>query len=135
MKSALLALMLLFVPSGAALADIPPPDDYVEKCTVENHTQPGVTCESCSAWHGDQDACVKSLGTKGFAKRCETYGASAWSEVWCKGEPTATAEPKAAETPGVATSDPKKSGCDAGGSSLLALLALPVLLRRRATAR
>jgi hypothetical protein len=111
----LLACLFIFAPT-AALADVPPPDDFVEECTVEKQTVPGLECESCRAWHGERDACDKTLGVKGMRRMCESWGASAWNEVWCKGEPTG---PKPEDTPPV-----KKSNCAGGG---LETLALPLL--------
>jgi len=133
MKYALLVLLLIAgtVATEVAKADIPPPDDYVETCTIDKQTAPGLTCESCRAWHGERDACDKTLGVQGFRKMCQAYGASAWSEVWCKGEATG---PKPAEGP-TPTSGPesKKTGCTGGSLELWALagLVLPILRRRR----
>lgn len=126
--SLLFALALIAVPS-VALADIPPPDDYVETCTIDKQQVPGLECKSCSAWHGEQDACDKTLGAEGYRRMCKSYGASAWSEIWCKGEPTGPA-PAEGPTP---TSGPesKKTGCTGGGVAGLWALAAFGLLRAR----
>jgi uncharacterized protein (TIGR03382 family) len=96
----------------------------------------GLECQSCQAHHGAPDACATTLGKDGYRKMCKSWGASAWSEVWCKGEPTAPpAETKPAEAP--AGDAPKKTGCAAVGASgvLGALGALGIVLgRRRRTA-
>lgn len=131
----------LFTPPPAARADMPPPDDYVEECTIEKQQKPGMECNTCGAWHGDREACDKTLGVQGFRKMCKGWGASAWTEVWCKGEASSTPDqpdPKPAETPGPGSSEPqKKSGCDVGDaapSALLAVLGAFALRRRRARA-
>jgi len=129
MKYALFLVML--VAGGISRADIPPSDDYVETCTIEKQAVPGLTCESCRAWHGERDACDKTLGTQGFRKMCKGWGASAWSEVWCKGE---ASEVKSAEGP-TPTHGPesKKTGCNGAGLEFWALagLVLPLARRRR----
>lgn len=79
----LLVLVLATIPSNAE-ADVAPPPNYVESCTVDRVQGSGEVCESCSAWHGEVDACDKSLGSHGYVRRCRSRGASAWSEVWCK---------------------------------------------------
>lgn len=127
MKSLLVAGLVLM--GGIARADMPPPEGYVEECTVEKQSVPGLTCESCRAWHGEMDACDKTLGVKGMTKKCKSWGASAWDEVWCSGTPT---DKQPAEGPGPTNgSDSKKSGCEGGATSLLALLGLPLLRRSR----
>ena len=126
MKTLLVACLVVF--GGIARADVPPPDDYVEDCTIEKQSAPGLTCDSCRAWHGERDACDKTLGVKGYRKMCQGWGASAWTEVWCSGEATKDA----AEGPGPTSgSESKKTGCEGGATALLTLLALPFLRRRR----
>ena len=142
--------------SNAALADIPPPRDYVEGCTVERVQKPGERCSSCSAWHGERDACEKSLGKAGYEHRCSTLGASVWSEIWCKSAakpdgpaaasstgfatppPATTASPTTATPAGPPAVKPAPGGCAAHGAPrastawlAAALLTLTVLLRRR----
>jgi hypothetical protein len=67
-----------------AMADVAPPPNYVERCSIDKVQQSAEHCESCRAWHGDPEACSKSLGAQGYQHRCRTNGASAWSEIWCK---------------------------------------------------
>ncbi len=135
-----LVIALLLALPASALADVAPPDDYVETCDVKYYSKPGVVCQSCSAWHGDADAC-KPLGEQGFAEQCRTWGASTWDEVWCKADPAWTGEPVAI---GVdqeqVRRDQKKakrkallscSQAEGGGVGLLALLALALTCRRR----
>jgi hypothetical protein len=54
-------------------------------------------CQVCGAYFGERDRCEKEFGTKGFAYRCRTYGASVWKEVWCRSSDT-LAKDKAIET-------------------------------------
>lgn len=75
--------MILVLIAQLAMADIPPPPDYVESCTVANH---GEGCQSCSAYHGGREAC-EALEAEGYVRRCKTRGASVWSEVMCPGGP------------------------------------------------
>jgi len=119
----LLVVLCLVLPV-AARADVPPPDDYVETCTVAKQTVAGLECKDCRAWHGERDACDKTLGKEGYRKMCQSWGASAWGEVWCKGEP------KPAEPAQPATT-PKKSSCAAGGFELWSLIGVALFLRRR----
>ena len=139
--SLLIALLALTLPA-AALADVPPPDDYVESCASTYYVKPGVLCQECSAWHGEPDACEPLTG-RGFAQQCRTWGASSWNEVWCKQDPAWTGEPV---TIGVDAEllrkDEKKAKrkalftCQLGGGDGAGILALAMLamaaLRRRA---
>ncbi len=135
---------------GAALADVPPPPGYVEQCTVAKQQKRGAACVSCGdAYHGDRDACERSLAPQGYERRCKTRGASVWTEVWCRPaaaaptEPTPKEEGKSAQVQPAAPADapaPARSfwACGVGspqgawGAWALALLALGWLrLRRR----
>ena len=70
--------------SGSALADLPPPDDYVETCTVAQQQRSGETCLDCDVSYVDFDACANTYEPEGYTKRCQTWGASVYSEVFCK---------------------------------------------------
>ncbi|MEZ4323113.1 MAG: hypothetical protein R3F61_36945 [Myxococcota bacterium] len=124
-----------------ALADLPPPDGYVESCTVERHTSEGSTCRSCSAWHGGREDC-EALERSGYTKVCQTRGASTWDEVLCiggKDGPTPTPEliedpaPEKPEAPKIQPAPEKKeSRCDSlGGVGPFALFPLLALAARR----
>jgi hypothetical protein len=107
-----------------AHADIPPPPGYVESCTVEKQTRPGKECVSCNGYHGGREPC-EALEAQGYAKVCQTRGASVWEEVLCKDAPGGTATPT--ETPA-----PKSdSGCASGGLLLAGPWWMGVLLLRR----
>lgn len=81
---------LVILLAGAARADVPPPEGYVEQCTAEKQCKKTEDADVCSAWHGERDKCSKAHAADGFVYKCKTRGASAWSEVWCR--------PKAAPT-------------------------------------
>ncbi len=70
-----------------AYADVAPPPDYTEQCTVAKQQQDGMTCKSCSAGVSD-NKCKSEWEPKGYKKACKTWGATVWKEIWCKGEPT-----------------------------------------------
>ncbi len=78
---------VLFVTLRAvtALADVAPPPDYVESCTLANHQRPATECQLCGdAYHGEPEACRNKLGATGYTRSCRTSGASVWNEVWCR---------------------------------------------------
>jgi MYXO-CTERM domain-containing protein len=78
-----LALSLFALP---ALADLAPPDGYVESCTLEKQQSTGLVCKLCETYHGNPaDYCAKQAGA-GFLQACRTRGASVWGEVWCIGD-------------------------------------------------
>lgn len=63
--------------SGTARADIPPPDGYVENCTIEKQQRPGMECVACQATHSTP------CSVASYTRQCSTYGASVWTEIWC----------------------------------------------------
>lgn len=75
-------MVLLFL-SSLAVADIPPPEDYVETCTVANHQTDTVECVSCDAYHGGREPC-EALEKAGYTQACRTGGASVWDEIMCR---------------------------------------------------
>ena len=119
-------LLGLAFPSGAQ-ADIAPPPDYVESCTVEAQG-PGKECTLCGdAYHGDRDACEKKHAGAGFERRCRTSGASVWEEVWCKTSPASPPTPVTPAEASGAKADPpatpqapKPTNASGGGCSLVA---------------
>jgi len=83
----------LLVLGGAklALADVAPPVGYVEQCTLEKQQAAGKACVACkndyTSFVGDAgDRCVQQYESIGYTKVCKSYGASAWTEVWCTGD-------------------------------------------------
>jgi hypothetical protein len=111
MRTLGLCVIAIGVLAANARADVPPPEGYVEACTVANEQGPGAECVDCRAWHGERDACVKEWGAKGYKQRCKTYGASAWGEVWCKGDAKPATPPKPPAPP-PASGTTKSGGCE-----------------------
>lgn len=89
-RIALFAPLFFLAIISVARADVPPPDGYIEQCTVARKEQPGTTCEACpnsyESYQGNDPCITKYTGTK-FAKACRSGGASFWTEVWCDGPP------------------------------------------------
>ena len=116
--------MLLFpLLLATASADVAPGPFYKEKCTVEKKEQDGTTCEECGSSYAagsdtGEPTCEDQYSGTDFAYVCQTWGASAWTEVWCDGPP--------------------REGCGCasapGGVSWLLGLAIAALLRRRVSA-
>ncbi len=100
--------MTLLLLTSLALADIPPPDDYVETCTVAVHGVDGRECAGCSADFSSREQCEK-LEKQGYESVCRTHGASTWDEVLCRGKAKPPG-PSDAPTPSVAKQDEDK-GC------------------------
>ncbi len=69
--------------AGHALADVAPPPDYVEKCTIEEQQGAGDECQPCGASFQGREKCT-ALGAEGYKHRCKAHGASVWTEVWCR---------------------------------------------------
>lgn len=146
--------------TSTAFADVPPPEGYVETCTIEAACA-GREGRTCEGYHGGREPC-EALEKEGFVRACQTRGASVWTEVMCKpadgasggaaapAEPTPTTEPTppaasgaapaapATESRGCATvpsADVAPGGCkcaSAGGAPLSALLVgVAALFRRR----
>ena len=90
---AALSITLLALPTWA---DVPPPEDYVETCTLEAQTESGAECVECDA-DFETNTCADMYEAEGFTKSCQTWGASVWTEVWCK--PGAEAPEAGAEAP------------------------------------
>lgn len=68
---------------GPAWADIAPPPGYVETCTVERMSEGGDSCIECRGSFQDREACAGEWEPQGYDKRCQTRGASVWTEIWC----------------------------------------------------
>lgn len=74
---------ILTLISAQSRADLPPPDDYVETCTLEKQQQAGETCKGCKADYSDPTACTKEFSSD-YTYRCKDWGASVWMEIWCR---------------------------------------------------
>lgn len=96
-----LSAALLLVASSAS-ADIPPPTGYIEECTPARQQLSGLECVGCSSYFGSLEKCPDLLVGLGFIKACQSYGASSWTEVWCRpatGEPLPESVSKQVERP------------------------------------
>jgi hypothetical protein len=92
--AAVLAVAWISSFAPTARADVPPPPGYVETCTLPKQSHKGDDCLECRAYYGNREHCSASLASYRFARRCQTAGASTWSEVWCRGGgPTAPKVP------------------------------------------
>lgn len=78
--SAVAALLL----PAVALADVPPPSGYVERCTLEAASADGQECVQRSGWHGEKGLPGRWLAEYGFCQRCQTYGASVHGDIYCR---------------------------------------------------
>jgi len=71
--------------AGIAVADVAPPDDYVEDCTLALQQKPGEDCVECQAtYFDDPNPCEEQYEPLGYSQRCSTWGTS-HTEIWCKG--------------------------------------------------
>lgn len=81
--------VLLLIGAHQAHADAPPPIGYVEHCTLQKQEKEPDTCEACSngqsvEYSEGKDKCTTTYKPQGYVKLCQTRGASAWTEIWCK---------------------------------------------------
>jgi hypothetical protein len=76
--------------SSMAFADVAPPDDYVETCTIAKKQTDTIECRLCSAYYDEASRCETLLQPYCYVKFCNTYGASVWDEVWCRTKSDAT---------------------------------------------
>jgi hypothetical protein len=85
--------------ASVARADVPPPSDYVEQCTLEIQCKDG---RACGTFHGEANPeCAKAATEAGMEQRCTSWGATVGGAVFCpKGAPVPP--PRAA---------PAKKGC------------------------
>jgi hypothetical protein len=95
LRTALLsALALGLVLSRPAAADVAPPDDYVEECTIEKKQTPSSECLVCRtvrAMYDNSNRCTLLLSPYCFTSVCGAWGGASYPEVWCR--------TKAAEAP------------------------------------
>lgn len=77
-------VLALTLSATTAHADVPPPEDYVETCTVERQQTAGSECVECLVTYQDFDACKKTYEPQGYERRCQTHGASVYTEVFCR---------------------------------------------------
>jgi hypothetical protein len=127
MHYSLLFAFFLFT-AFSAQADIPPSDDFVEDCTVEDKEQAGTECDTCFAGpitdptipdggpnpgHCD----LKFQGTD-YEYVCSTYGASSHTQVWCDGPPAESTANANTGSTGTADDDSASESSPFGCSSM-----------------
>jgi hypothetical protein len=82
------SLLSAWLIASGVRADEPPPSGYSERCTLQRSCPLGQECVLCPADSGDYgrsvSVCEANLGPLGFKKRCQSWGASVWDEVWCR---------------------------------------------------
>jgi hypothetical protein len=93
-RSTLTALAFALTVALPGYADVAPPSSFVETCTLEKQAHSGEECHACRAYFGNGKHCSESLSAYGFAERCRSHAASAWSEIWCR-----AASPSAPKVP------------------------------------
>ncbi len=106
----------LFV--STALADLAPPPDYVEECTVAIQCREGEQGRECRASYNARDTCDLLLD-EGWERRCKTNGRSVWSEVFCRADPGVEGGVEGAEggaEPDAATEEAVEEEAEAAGS-------------------
>ena len=113
----------LLAVASSARADVPPPPDYVETCSRAYQEADDEYCELHSAYYADPYGCINGSGNDpadpvacenatspdfedccqgwiddGWSWRCQTYGASAFSALWCRerqdGDPARPEKPE-----------------------------------------
>lgn len=104
-----------------AHADVAPGPFYVERCKVEAYQDASNECITCRGTHEGRAEC-EALSEQGYEHRCDTRGASVWTEVHCRPRATpADAPPETKAAPG---------GCVHVGGAWLGAGLLAFLARR-----
>ena len=93
----LLIVGSLLLLASVASADIAPPDDYVETCTLEAQQVDGTECQVCGVSFEDPEACTTQYAGTDYAEICNTWGGSFYDEIWCRNTGDVSAEDIAAE--------------------------------------
>jgi len=94
-----------------ARADVAPPPGYVENCTLEKQSSADKECVECKASYQDAAICEKTYTSQGYAKACQSYGASVWAEIWCRSVSSTQVKDSSTPAPGL---DSGNSSLDAG---------------------
>ena len=94
-SASLLALAGTVSALGLAQADLTELHGYIEPCTIANYQEMFTECEACPVSPADPKSCTRSLGSRGYAKKCRTRGTGHdWEEVWCISKGSGEAEAK-----------------------------------------
>jgi hypothetical protein len=86
-RFAIPALLIAQAFASHAVADVAPPDGYVEECTVAKKTTADTECLECKGLHpGAENAerCTTLLTPYCYTSVCHAYGATVFTEVWCR---------------------------------------------------
>jgi hypothetical protein len=78
------SVVVATIPAFPVAADIPPPDAYVETCTLAKQQPTGGDCLECKDDSYQKDRCSILLGSYCYTQRCRTYGTSAWTTILCR---------------------------------------------------
>ena len=115
---ALLLLSALCLSASPASADVAPPDCYEETCTLAVVTASGGDCSSCDNGPAVEDGCIEEMGSS-KVKVCQTYGASAYTEIWCEPDSgfTTPPDPLASCEEGDDAGAGSDAGSDASGTT------------------
>ena len=124
-------LLIVLLP-GPAQADLPPPPDYVESCTREKKEGADELCKLMNASYMDSfgckdcgmsgcegaactesfEACCPEEAAEGWELRCQQWGASAFSVLWCRTRKAG--DPPGPVDPGTPDAGPTETDTDAG---------------------
>ena len=142
MNTRLFAAMVVTVfvlVSSKGEADVPPPEDYEEDCTLEKQHfdgMEGFTCDGGGAVSPeDEGACDPDANeAEGYSFVCNTLGASFNTEIWCKESPDATGpagDPDASEDDGCSVVTPGAGAADWWVGGLFLIVATRFLSRKK----
>ena len=99
----LLSFVLGFAFPNTSDADAPPPAGYIETCTLEKQHYNETDCFECDGSYmgpapadgGEPDAdygtceAESVYSSQEYEKKCQSWGSSFWTEIWCKPSPGA----------------------------------------------
>jgi hypothetical protein len=87
MKKTAFVLALALPLARPALADVAPPPNYQEQCTLEKKTTSASECLECQSIRegvANSDRCPTLLSPYCFVEVCAAWGSMAYPTVWCR---------------------------------------------------
>lgn len=105
---------MLLVLVGMALADVSPESGYEEDCLLEYYN--AEHCEDCNNAASEELPDCPALAAAGKEYACQSYGASAWTEIWC--------DPGYTDAIGGPDETPDKDCSDCGGAGSAGFVAV-----------
>jgi hypothetical protein len=87
MRNTSFAFALTLLLGRQALADVAPPPNYEEQCTLEkktNSTSECLECQSIREGVANSDRCPTLLSRYCFVEVCAAWGSVAYPTVWCR---------------------------------------------------